>query len=133
MNANDIATSGASPPCLFIFNEIPYAEFSYIFEIVNHTHSVPGFIAIIQAIQHGTGKAVTTGAIRDSTLRYSLTVLDSARDAGFRFQRVVAPATGACLPISHIGAAKAAVHSTGCNQCCSNSEDHPHFRLRTWR
>jgi hypothetical protein len=51
MNTNYLATLGASPPFLFFFNEIPYAELSHIFEIVNHTHSVLGSIAIIQVVQ----------------------------------------------------------------------------------
>jgi len=83
MNTNYLATFGASPSFLFVFNKIPYAELSYIFEIVNHTHSVLGSIAIIQVVQYNTGKAITTEAILDSTFRYFLTVLDSARDAGF--------------------------------------------------
>lgn len=85
MNTNYLATLGASPLFLFVFNENPYAELSYIFEIVNHTHSVLGSIAIIQVVQYDTGKAITTEAILDSTFRYFLTVLDSARDADFQF------------------------------------------------
>jgi hypothetical protein len=120
MNTNYVATLRASPPFLFVSNEIPYAELSYICEIVNHTHSVPGSIAIIQVAQYDTGETITTEAILDSTFRYFLTVLDSARDAGFRFQTVVTSATGTCLPISRIGTAEAAIHSTGRNQRCSN-------------
>jgi hypothetical protein len=120
MNTNYLTTLGASPPFLFVFNEIPYAELSYIFKIVNHTHDVLGSIAIIQVVQYDTGKAITTEAILDSTFYYFLTILDFARDAGFRFQTVVTSATGACLPISRISTAEAAVHSTGRNQRCSN-------------
>jgi len=120
MNTNYLATLGASPLFLFVFNEISYAELSYIFEIVNHTHNVLGSIAIIQVVQYDTGKAITTKTILDSTFYYFLTILDSARDADFRFQTVVTSATGACLPISRISTAEAAVHSTGRNQRCSN-------------
>jgi hypothetical protein len=120
MNTNYLATLGASPLFLFVFNEIPYAELSYIFEIVNHTHSVLGSITMIQVLQYNAGKSITTEAILDSTFYYFLTILDSAHDAGFRFQTVVASATGACLPISRISAADAAVHTAGCNQRCSN-------------
>ena len=83
MNTHYLATLGASPPFLFVFDEISYAELPYIFKIINHTHSVFGSIAIIQVVQYNTGKAITTEAILDSTFRYFLTVLDSARDAGF--------------------------------------------------
>jgi hypothetical protein len=80
MNTNYPATLGASPPFLFVFNEISYAGLSYIFEIINHTHSVFGSIAIIQVIQYGTGKAIATEAIPDSAFRGFLTVLYSALD-----------------------------------------------------
>ena len=120
MNTNYLATFGASPSFLFVFNKIPYAELSYIFEIVNHTHSVLGSIAIIQVVQYNTGETITTEAIFDSTFRGFLTVFYSASDTSFRFQIVVTSATGACLPISSIGTAEAAVHSTGRNQRCLN-------------
>ena len=120
MNTNYLATLGASPLFLFVFNEISYAELSYIFEIVNHTHNVLGSIAIIQVVQYDTGKTITTEAILDSTFYYFFTILDSTRDADFRFHTVVTSATGACLPISSIGTAEAAVHSTGRNQRCLN-------------
>ena len=83
MNTNYLATLGASPPFLFVFNEIPYAGLSYIFEIVNHTHNVLGSITIIQVVQQDTGKAITTEAVPGSTLYYLLAVFDSTVDAGF--------------------------------------------------
>jgi len=116
MNTKYIATLWASPSFLFVFNEIPYSELSYILQIVNHTHGIPGSIAVIQVVQYVTRKAIATETILDSTFRYFLTVLDSARDAAFRFQTVVTLTTGACLPVSRIGTAKAAVHPTGRNQ-----------------
>jgi hypothetical protein len=118
MHTNDLSAAGASPSFLFGFNEIPHAERFYMFEIFNHTHSIPGSITMIQAVQHGTGKAVTAEAIGDAAFRHFLTVFNSARGGGFRFQTVVASATGACLPVSPIGAAEAAVHATGRNQRC---------------
>ena len=116
VNTNYLATLGTGPPFLFVSNEMPYAELLYIHEIVNHTHTILGSIALIQVIQRGARKAVTTEAVPDSTLHYLLTVLDSARDAGFRFDTVVASATGACLYIlyiSYICATEATVHSAG--------------------
>lgn len=85
MNTDDLAAPGTNPLLLFIFNEIPDAELPYIFEIVHHAHGILRSVALVQAVQHETGKAVTTEAIPDSTFRYFFTVLDSARDAGFRF------------------------------------------------
>jgi hypothetical protein len=97
---------------------MPYAELLYVLEIVNHTHAILGSIPLVQMLQPGARKAITTEAVPDSTLHDLLTVLDSARDAGFRFGIVVASAAGACLYIlyiSYICATEAAVHSAGSN------------------
>jgi hypothetical protein len=120
VNTNYLAAPGAGPFSLFVSNEVPYAELAYVLEIVNHTHTILGSIALIQVFQPGARKAVTTEAVPDSTLHYLLTVLDSARDAGLRFDTVVAPATGACLLISCICAAEATVHSAGSDQRRAN-------------
>jgi hypothetical protein len=93
-----------------------YAELLYVHEIVNHTHSVLGSITLIQVIQPVARKPVTAEAVPAFTLPYLLTVLDSACDAGFWFDAVVASATGACLLISCICATETTVHSTGSNQ-----------------
>jgi len=132
MDTNYPAALGAGPPFLFFLKEIPYAELSDVFEVVNHAHSVLCLIAIIQVVQYTTRKAVTTEAILDSTFRNFLTVLDFACDAGLRFLTVFTPAAGAGVPFPHIGTAQAAVHSTGRNQCCSDFAGQPfcrHFRL----
>ena len=120
MNTNYLAAFGTGPPFLFVSNEMPYAKFPYVLEIVNHTHTILGSIALIQVIQPGARKAVTTEAVPDSTLHYLLTVLDLAHDAGFRFDTVVASATGACLLISSKCATEATVHSAGSDQRRSN-------------
>ena len=93
-----------------------YAELLYVHEIVNHTHCILGSIALIQVIQPVARKPVTAEAVPDFTLPYLLTVLDSAGDAGFWFDAVVASATGACLLISCICDTETTVHSTGSNQ-----------------
>ena len=86
MNTNYLATLGASPPFLFVFNEIPYAELSYIFKIVNHTHNVLGPIAIIQVVQYNTGETITTETIFGSGSRHLPAVLDAAHNTGLRFR-----------------------------------------------
>ena len=63
MHTDDLATFGANPSFLVVFNEIPYAKRFYMFEIFNHTHSIPGSITMVQAVQRETGKAVTMEAI----------------------------------------------------------------------
>ena len=113
MNTNDLATLGAGPFFLFVPNKMSYAKFPYAHEIVDHTHTILGSIALIQVIQRGARKAVTTEAVPDLTLHYVLTVLDSAHDTGFRFETIVTSATGAHLFISCICVTEAAVHSAG--------------------
>jgi hypothetical protein len=93
-----------------------YAELLYVHEIVNHTHTILGSIALIQVIQPVARKPVAAEAVPDFTLLYLLAVLDQAGDAGYWFDAVVASATGACLLISCICATEATVHSTGSNQ-----------------
>ena len=83
MNTNDLTALGTGPPFLFVSNEMSYAELFYFLEIINHTHTILGSIALIQVVQPGARKAVTTETVPGSTLHYVLTVLDSARDAGF--------------------------------------------------
>jgi hypothetical protein len=83
MNTNDLAALGAGPPFLFVSNKMSYAKRLYVYEIVNHTHTVLGSIAFIQVIQPVARKTVTTEAVPGSTLHYLLTVLDSTVDAGF--------------------------------------------------
>jgi hypothetical protein len=103
----------ASPPFFFVSNEMPYAEFSNVFEIADHAHAILCFIPLIQMIQPGARKAVTTEAVLDFRVHYLLTVFDSTYDTGFRFEAVVTPATGAWFLISCVGDAEAAIHSTG--------------------
>jgi hypothetical protein len=83
MNTNDPATLGTGPSFLFVFDEKPYAELPYAHEILNHAHAILGSIALIQVLQPVAGKAFTTEAVPGFSLPYLLTVLDSARDAGF--------------------------------------------------
>jgi hypothetical protein len=95
---------------------MPHAELLYVHEIVDHAHSIVGSIALIQVIQPVAREPVTPEAVPDFTLPNFLTVLDSARDAGFWFAAVVSSAARAWLLISCIGATEATVHATGSNQ-----------------
>jgi hypothetical protein len=83
MNTEDLTALGTSPPFLFVSHKRSYARFPYVFEIIDHTHPVPSFIAIIQMIQPMTRKGITAEAVPGSPLNDGLTVLDSAGDAGF--------------------------------------------------
>jgi hypothetical protein len=120
VNTDDLTALGTGPPFLFAFNEMPYAELPDVLQIVDHAHAILGSIALIQMVQPGAGKAFTTEAVPDSALHYHLTVFDSTRDAGFRFDTVVASATKAWFLISCVCAAEAAIHSTGSDQRRSN-------------
>jgi hypothetical protein len=92
---------------------MPYAEFSNVLEIVDHAHAILGSIPLIQLVQPGTREAVTNEAVLDFSVRDLLTVSDSACDTGFRFEEVLASATGAWFIISCVCTAEAAIHTAG--------------------
>jgi hypothetical protein len=116
MNTYELTALGTGPPFLFVSHEMPYAELLYVHEIVNHAHTILGSIALVQVIQPVAGKPVTAEAVPDVTFLSLLAVLDSAGDAGFWFDAVVASATGAWILISCICDTEATVHATGGNQ-----------------
>ena len=113
VNTDYFATLGTGPPFLFVSNEMHYAELPDVLEIVKHTHAILGSVPLIQMIQPDAREAVTTEAILDFRVHYLLTVLDSTYYARFRFEAVVASATGAWFLISCVCAAEAAIHSAG--------------------
>lgn len=116
MNTDQLTAPGAAPPFLFVSNETSYAVLFYFFEIIDHTHAILSPIALIQLLQPRAGKAVTTEAIFDAIVRYPLTVLDSTGYTAFQFETVVTSAAWACVFISCICSAEAAVHSAGSDQ-----------------
>jgi hypothetical protein len=116
MNTYQLAARGTGPPFLFVSQEMSYAELLYVHEIVNHTHSILGSIALVKVIQAVARKPVAAEAVPDLTLPYLLTVLNTAYDAGFWLDAVVAPATRACIFVSCICATEATIHSTGSDQ-----------------
>jgi hypothetical protein len=120
VNTNYFTALGTGPPFLFNSNKMSYAELPYVLKILNHTHTILSSIALIQVVQPIAGKAVTTEAVPDFGVHYLLTILDTARNAGFRFETVVTSATGACLSISYIRATETAVHSAGSDQHRAN-------------
>jgi len=68
MNTYQLAARGTGPPFLFVSQEMSYAELLYVHEIVNHTHSILGSIALIQVVQPIAGKLITAGAVPDIAL-----------------------------------------------------------------
>lgn len=131
MNANHLSAFGASPPFLFVPDEMPYAEHLDVLQIVSHTHAILGSIPLVQVFQSRAGKTVATEAIFRLTFCYLLTVLNSAGHAGFRFETIVSSATWAYILISYKSVAEAAVHSAGSYQsrekcvCLFHSNFHP--------
>ena len=113
VNTEYLSAFRTSPLFFFVSNEMPYAEFSNVLKIIDHAHAVLGSIALIQSFQSGARKAVTTEAVLVFGVHHFLTVLDSARDANFSFEAVVASATGAWFLISCVCNAETAIHSTG--------------------
>jgi hypothetical protein len=100
VNTNYIAAGGTGPPFFFVVYEKSYAELLYFIKIVNHAHTIPGSVTLIQVIQPAARKTVTVETVADFALHHLLAVLDLACDAGFWFTIVVPPATGACLLVS---------------------------------
>jgi hypothetical protein len=50
MNTEVLTALGAGPLFFFLFTELSYADLLYVYEIVNHTHSILDSIALIQVI-----------------------------------------------------------------------------------
>jgi hypothetical protein len=120
VNTEQITAFRAAPPFFFVSDEMPYAEFSDVLEIADHAHAIPGSTPLIQMVQPGTGEVVTTEAVLDFSAHDLLAVFDSAYDAGFRFEAVLTPATGAWFPFSCVCTAEAAIHSAGSDQLRGN-------------
>ena len=116
MNTEYITAFRASPLFFFVSNEIPYAEFSDVLEIADHAHAILGSIPLIQMAQSGAREAVTTEAVFDFGGHHLLTVLNTAHRAGLRFETAVTSAAWACLPVSHVCATEATVHSAWCDE-----------------
>lgn len=121
MNAKQLPAPGTSPLFFFGSDEISYAQFLYVPEVFHHAHSVPGSVAFVQVIEHGAGKAVAIGAVAGLAVHYLLTGFNTARDPGFWFGTVVAPATGACISVPQVRTAQPAVHPAGGDQRPANS------------
>jgi hypothetical protein len=116
MNADHISALRTGPPSFFVFNKKSYSGLPYGPEIVDHAHAIPGPIAFIQAVQPVAGKTVATEAVPGPASHYLFTGLYPAHNAGLRFETVVTPASGACIPVSPVGPAEAAVHPAASDQ-----------------
>ena len=116
MNTKHHAALGTGPLFLFVSDEMPYAELLHVHEIVDHAHTILCSIALIQMAQPVAGKPVTAEAVPGFTLPQLLAGLDSAGDAGFWFDAVAAPATGACVLSPCIRDTETAVHPAGGDQ-----------------
>jgi hypothetical protein len=102
MNTEHFTAPGAFPLLFFGSYELPYAEFPDVLEVFDHAHAIPGPIPLIEMVQPLAGEAVTTRTVFDSAFHHLLTVLDLTCYAGFRFEAVVTPATGAWFLISPV-------------------------------
>ena len=116
MNTYQLTAFRAGPLFRFFFNKCSYAELLHLHEIINHTHTILGSIALIQMIEPVARKPVTVEAVPGFIVPYLLTVLDPAGDPGLWLDAVVAPAAGAWLIISCVCDTEATVHSTRGNQ-----------------
>jgi hypothetical protein len=117
VNTEHLIAFWAAPPFFFASDEMPYAEFFNVLEIVDHAHAVLGSIALIQIFQSGVRKVVTIEAVLDFSVHHLLTVLDSARDANFRFEAVITSTSWAWFLVSYECTTETTVHSVG-TICC---------------
>lgn len=111
MNTEYLAAFRTSPPFFFVSDEMPNAEFFDVLKILNHAHAILGSIALIQILQPIARKAVTTEAVLDFRVHYLLTVLDSAHDANFSFEAIIAKAARAWILVPRVRGAETAIHS----------------------
>jgi hypothetical protein len=116
MNTEQVIAFGTSPPIRFASHEMSYAELLYVYEILDHAHSILGFITPIQVIQPVAREPVATETVFGFPLPQLFTVLDPACDAGLGLDAVAAAAAGAWVLISRIGDAEATVHAARSNQ-----------------
>ncbi len=73
----------ASPPFFFASDEMSYAEFSNILEIINHAHAILGSVPFIQIVPPDAREAITAETVLDFGLSHLFTVPDSARELSF--------------------------------------------------
>jgi hypothetical protein len=84
MNTNHFTAFGANPSQFFIPNEISDPSFIYHIKIINHAHTIPGSVSLVQLFQPGTGKTVTAiGTILGFTLGDLFAVSDFTGNPGF--------------------------------------------------
>ena len=53
VNTEYLTAFRAAPPFFFASDEMPYAEFSDVLEIVDHAHAILGSVPLIQIVQPG--------------------------------------------------------------------------------
>jgi hypothetical protein len=111
MHANHRAALRTRPFNIFVFDKIDDANFLYAYEIFKYTCSVIGSIALIQMGKACARKLVTFEAILNFPFYHLFTVFNFARNTGFRFRRIIAPATGTRLFIPCIGSTEAAIYA----------------------
>ena len=95
---------------------MPYTEISDFPEIVDHAHAVLGSITLIQTVQSGARKGVTTEAVFDFGAYHLFTVLNTTHRPGLRFETVVTSAGRACLLVPSKCQAQTTIHSAWCDQ-----------------
>ena len=116
MNANQFAALRTSPFLLLTAGELPYPEFFYHLEVVDHAHSVFGPIPFVELPQPRAGEVgAPTGTVSLSLLRKMFAVFDSAGVTVFRLLAWLqadpsAPRTR--IPFSNESPAETTVHPT---------------------
>jgi hypothetical protein len=63
MNTYQLTALRTGPSFLFVSHEMSYAKLFYVHEIFNHTHSILGFITLIQVLQLVARKPFTAETV----------------------------------------------------------------------
>ena len=100
MDANNASTFGAGPPCFFISDKFPYAEFFNMLQIFDHTHIVFGSISFIQILQKCARKVITFKAEFCFAVSKNFAIFNFASGTGNRFVDVIDSAARTFIFIS---------------------------------
>jgi hypothetical protein len=115
MHTNYFATIWANPFTLFLGNKFSYPKSINIFQIIDHTHGVPGPVTLVDSFYQETWKKAAFKTIFESAGLPYLTILDMALRTGPGFEIVFPIATRTDIFIPDIGVTETAIHPAGGN------------------
>jgi hypothetical protein len=115
MYTNYFATIRANPFNLFLCNKFSYPKSINGFQIIDHTHGVPGPVPLVDPFYQETWKKTAFKTIFESACLPYLTILDMTLRTGPGLEIVIPIATRTDVFISDIGVTETAIHPAGSN------------------